>query len=278
MPKPTTDSIRTLCRKRIAALCATTDDPIRFQDRITRVVEENLTSGRFQRFATGRSERQPVTLVNYIDSVIFHCSREHARIQGLENGGTTEWNRLRDFLFRRAVPMVQRFRSGPDILASARDFAQQTCLIIFDECYPFDVSFDAWATTILKNLILAHYTRSPDVLNRFHPPESLDEPRGTDAESRPTLGELVPDNLSLALFEKTESQIVLLDAIDHLRSPAQRKVILETFLEELDDAHIARHLGKSKQAVYSLRHRALARLKEILSPSEIFDSDRASLG
>jgi RNA polymerase sigma factor (sigma-70 family) len=199
--------------------------------------------------------------------VIFHCSREHGRIQGLENGDATEWNRLRDFLLRRAVPMVQRFRSGTNILVAALDFAQQTCLVIFDERYPFDVSFDAWSTTILKNLILAHYTRSPDVLNRLHAPESLDEPRTTNGESRLSFSEIIPDALSFALFEKVENQIVLLDAIDRLCSPAQRRVILETFLDELDDAQIARGMGKSKQAVYSLRHRALARLKEILSES-----------
>lgn len=268
MSKRSADSICTLCRKRIAALRATSDDPIHFENRITRLVEENLANGRFHRLAASQSRQQPLTLASYVDSVIFHCCREHGRIQGLENGDATEWNRLRDFLLRRAVPMVQRFRSGTNILVAALDFAQQTCLVIFDERYPFDVSFDAWATTILKNLILAHYTRSPDVLNRLHPPESLDEPRTTDDGSRPLLGELVPDALSLASFEKVENQIVLLDAIDQLRSPAQRRVILETFLEELDDAQTARRLGKSKQAVYSLRHRALARLKEILSESQ----------
>jgi DNA-directed RNA polymerase specialized sigma24 family protein len=42
-------------------------------------------------------------------------------------------------------------------------------------------------------------------------------------------------------------------------------VIQDTFLRELDDAQIARRLGKSKQAVYNLRHRALARLQKILT-------------
>lgn len=56
----------------------------------------------------------------------------------------------------------------------------------------------------------------------------------------------------------------MLDAIEQLRSKAQREIIIRTF-EELSDAQIAQQLGKSKQAVYNLRHRALARLKEILS-------------
>jgi RNA polymerase sigma factor (sigma-70 family) len=119
-------------------------------------------------------------------------------------------------------------------------------------------------TTILKNLVLAHYTRNGDVLNQPTAPESLDAADRMIASTGNPLGELLADTHALAPFEKIENQTVLLNAIAQL-SPTQRQVIQDTFLRELDDAQIARRLGKSKQAIYNLRHRALARLQQILA-------------
>ncbi len=261
------DSIRTLCRQRIAALRVSTNDPGQFENQLVRLVEENTGSGRFQRLASGRGKRRPLTLADYLDIVIFHARRERARLLALEEGDATEWNRLRDFLYRRACRMTSRFRNGSVSSTDALDFAQQACLVIFAQRYPCDVSFDAWATTILKNLILAHYTRSPDVLNQRRSPNSLDAPQVADNRSIGSLGELVASPQSLAPFEKIENQTLLLDAIARLRSMAQRQVIIWTYLDQLDDGQIARRLQKTKPDVYNLRRRALLRLKEILKES-----------
>jgi RNA polymerase sigma factor (sigma-70 family) len=157
--------------------------------------------------------------------------------------------------------MVHHFRDGTDAWEEALNFAQETCLIIFEQRYPFDVSFEVWATKILKNLILARYTRGKDILDRRQRLESLD---AETSEGGDSLQEVTPDTRSLVPFEKIENQTLLLNAMAQL-SPIQRQVIQDTFLRELDDAQIARRLGKSKQAVYNLRHRALARLQQILA-------------
>ncbi len=264
MPSSSKDSIRRLCRRRIAALPAPGSDPDRFENRVVRLVEENLASGRFQRVAANRAERHPLRLAEYVDRVIACASRESARVQALEGGDAAEWNRLHDFLLRRALPMVHHFRDGADAFAEAANLTQEACIVIFGERYPCDVSFDAWATTILKRLVLKHFTRSSDVLDRPDPPESLDRPkRGDDAGGTP-LGDLMPALNSLAPFAKIENQSLLLDAIGRLRSPVQRQVIYWAFLEEWDDTQIAQRLGKSEQAVYNLRQRALVRLRKIL--------------
>jgi len=260
------DSIRTLCRRRIAALRQSAPGClVPSEDRIFRIVQANQNNGRFHRFATRRSPHNALTLAGYVDILLFHFGREYVRIDLLENGDAAEWERLRNFLARRAYRIVQRFRNGADVLAETLDFAHETCLVIFNECYPFDVSFDAWATTILKNLILTRYTRGTDIIDRSGTTESLDASHVSDDGAVSTLGELFADGQSLAPFEKIENQTILLDAIALLQSPAQRQVIQDTFLRELDDAQIAQRLGKSRQAVYNLRHRALVRLKRILT-------------
>jgi hypothetical protein len=141
--------IRTLCRRRLIALGAS----LPLLDHVARVVQNNLISGRFDRFACGQRDHRAVPLTAYVDGVIFHTSREYARVQRLERGDAAEWNRLRDLLAHRAGGMMRSLRVGVEVEAEALDFAQQACLIIFGKPYPFDVAFDAWATTILKHLI-----------------------------------------------------------------------------------------------------------------------------
>lgn len=263
MPKSASDSIRARCRKRIAAWRATNDCPDQLETWIVGLVEGNLANGRFQRLAASRTKRHPLGLEEYIDRVISYARQEYARVHALEQAEPNEWNRLRDLLYHRAIPMVRHFRNGSEVIDEASDFAQQACAIIFDERYPCDVSFEAWAVTILKNLVLAHYARSPDVLNRPDRLRSLDQPKLADGEGDTLLSDLLADPDSPKPFDRIEDQIILLEAVERL-GPTQRQVIRWSFLEELEDAQIAKRLGKSKQAVYNLRQRALVRLKILL--------------
>ncbi len=265
MPDPSLADIRSLCRERIAAIRNEIKEDTRFENRVARVVAQNLSSGRFERIKRGFSKQRPLTLVQYIDKVIQYVGSEDDRIKALEHGDADEWNRLGDFHYRRALPMVARFRRGDQAEADALDFAQDACIIIFEKRYPFDVSFEAWSTTILSRLILARYYRKSDVLNQRRRPDSLDEPNIDDGGGESPLAEMIGNPKSLAPFEKIENQTVLLNAIDQLRSAGQQDVIKATFFEELDDAQIAKRLSTTKQAVYNLRSRALARLKEILA-------------
>lgn len=261
MHMSTHESLRRLCRQRLALLHRTLPTPVS-EEQIFQIIQTNLSNGRFQRFAAHRSRRHPFTLADYIDLVLLQFSREHERLALLEKDDSAEWQRLGKLLAHRAWRIVRHFRDGTDAWEEALNFAQETCLIIFEQRYPFDVSFEIWATRILKNLILARYERGTDILDRRQRLQSLDAPDPTSTGN--ILQESIADDQSLTPFDRVENQTLLLNAIAQL-SPAQRQVIQDTFLRELDDAQIARRLGKSKQAVYNLRHRALARLQQILT-------------
>ncbi len=253
------DKLRAVCRARLAALSKANGKPL--PDRwLRQVVHENIARGRFERLASSQSTRHPLSLADYVDRVIAN-SVERARVSALERGDAAAWTQLRDFLARRAFRAVQRFRNAGEAITAAHDFANDACLILFEERYPFDVSFDAWAATILKNLILAKYTRSTDALDRRGPPESLDAPRVSDQGAISTLGDFLSDGHALMPFEKIEDQSALRDLVSQLHSRTQQQVLLLTYIDGLDDAEIARRLGRSKQAVYNLRNRAIAKLK-----------------
>lgn len=262
MPQTRRTTLQNLCRKRIATLIPSLRITARFERTVIRLVQRNLDNGRFERFASYRSRQKPLAIANYVDIMVYHVSRELDRVDALEKGDVQAWHELYRLLEQRADRMILRLRDARTASQQAPEFANETCAIIFENRYPFDISFDAWATTILNRLILARYTRSTDILDRQGPFASLDDPPRSNQDGF-SLGESLPDGQSLAPFDKIENLMFLQDTLAHLQSAQQRKVIEYTYLDELDDETIAKRMGKSKQSIYNLRNRALIRLKHI---------------
>lgn len=201
----------------------------------------------------------------YIDRVIAGYLREHRRVEALAAGDEPAWHELGKLLAGRAYNMLLRLRVPAARAANeAPDFAQQTCEVVFSQPFPYDVSFDAWATLILKNQILQRYTRSQDLIDREPRVLSLDRPSQYKTGDDFSLYHLLADGSGRAAFERVEVQEWLLQAVAQLRSRPQQQVIVDTFFYELSDDEIAGRLGKTRQAVYNLRHRALRRLRQIL--------------
>ncbi len=270
MPDQSQAAIRALCRERLIALNLSPT----LEDQVARIVHENLDSGRFERFQIGRTPSRPLTLPDYIELVLHNVCSEQARIAALERGDAAAWQQLGAFLAARAWRMIRRFRLMSKADTEAWDFAHDACLTIFEERYPFDVAFEAWATVILKNIILTRYMRSSDGIDRSRAVESIDRPHSFGAAEVAKFQKLLSNGGSPDTFEQVENQMVLLDAIQQLKSKAQRHIIQYAYFEELDDVQIAKRLGRSKQAVYNLRNRALARLRQLLTPQQPQEKQR----
>ena len=245
--------------------------------RIAEIVARNIASGRAQRVmkvwnygGVGAEGQQAVTdghaeepLRAYQERVMAIYLREHARVEALAQGDRGAWEALFQSLRHRAYCMLLRMGMSVEQAENeAGDFAQQACEIIFQQRFPFDVAFDAWATLILKRLILQHRTRSRDLADRVPCLVSLDLLDGDRGEI--SLYEFLANPLGVSPFDRVEVQERLLQAIGQLRSQAQQQVIIDTFFYELDDETIAQRLGKTRSAIQLLRHRALKRLRSIL--------------
>lgn len=231
------------------------------------IVSRNVASGRARRVTARESTKGEGELLpeTYIDRVVNAYLREHGRVQALAAQEEVAWTDLRDQLTGRAYNILLRQQSPTgQARGEAADFAQETCEVIFNHPFPYDVSFDAWATRILKNRILWKYTRSPDLIDREYRIISLDRPSRSKTGDDFSLYDLLADDSGTSAFERLEVQEWLIQAIARLRSQAQQQVIIDTFFCELSDEEIAKRLGKTKQAVYNLRHRALRGLEEIL--------------
>ncbi|MFQ5768695.1 MAG: RNA polymerase sigma factor, partial [Acidobacteriota bacterium] len=205
------------------------------------------------------------SLETYIDRVIAGYLREHRRVEALAARDETAWNELCKLLAGRAYNILLRLRVPAARAANeAPGFVQQTCEVVFSQPFPYDVSFDAWATLILRNQILQRYTRSQDLIDREPRMLSLDRPSQHQTGDDFSLYHLLADESGHSAFERVEVQEWLLQAIAQLRSRPQQQVIVDTFFYELSDDEIAGRLDRTRQAVYNLRHRALRRLKQIL--------------
>lgn len=261
------DDIRKLCERRVRRMVRVQQlrdaglSREQLIDEVETVVRHNLESGRAgwvmerDRTLPSLSSEQ---LLAYVNTVIPIYLQEHRRVKGLGDDQELAWDTLLKELTHRAKNML---RTRSSALEPA-DFAVQACISIHDQWFPYDVFFDAWATTILRNHIHWPPTRSPDLLDRHPNMPSLD--RIGQQEDQRTMYDLLSDPSALNSFDRIEDREMLIDAIKQLPSEDQKAVVVYKFFYDLSDDEIATKLGKTRQAVYSLRHRALIRLKRIL--------------
>lgn len=231
---------------------------------VTQIVETNLAKGGLARFASACGKPMPSVLSEYVARVVECVEQEGARVQSLQDGQPAEWQRLQTLLMQRAYNFLCLVCDPSVARAEAPDFANDTCVIIFNHTYPFDVAFEAWATTILRNRILAQYTRSSDVLNCMPTRASLDAPIMTSDGNLGTLAEIVPHPFADSWVAQIEDRVMLCDALAQLQSPLQQTLIQTIYLEGGAFADFAARNKLSLQAVYNLHHRALAQLRKKL--------------
>ena len=186
---------------------------------------------------------------------------EHVRVAGLAAEDWALWEELHHQLLKKAYLMLYVHIGLPQPVAfeRANDYTQKACELIFRGRYPFDVPFLAWTTRVLTNCTYAGEGRSTDLLDRG----TFVEPTLTDMPDLEWIEEIywLEDKQDIRRWEDRE---LLWDAIQHLASQTQRQVIIQDFLCGQSSAEITQELDKTSQAVYNLRHRALATLREIL--------------
>jgi RNA polymerase sigma factor (sigma-70 family) len=217
---------------------------------IRQIVAENLRRGRAQK---GQNRHRSLTA--YVQLVAQTVRSELAQTQLLEANDDQAWIKLHRTLRLRAY--LQLLKLGVDHYEAydrANDLAQDACAAILAGQYPSDVPHAAWAQRILRNLVLQQLFRSSDLLdNRHITILSLPSERnGNDQEP--------VDSLASEVLERVDQRQMLERALRHLPSEAQREV-LRSDLEGLSDEEIAAHTGRSVQAVYNLRHRAIHEIR-----------------
>lgn len=221
-------------------------------DHLTRITRHNLASGRAGR-VMGQEDEPGIE--SYVSRVAAVYRREYDQIVRLAAGDHEAWRAVFRQLSRLAYRLLVKYGwSEGSAVEEAQDFAQTACGIIDNTPFTFDAPFDAWAALIVKNAV-RQKARAGEPL--YHPERTsaLEQTGQRDDDEPPETWR--PDESAEHEFARVEWQDWMVWVTRHLHSPAQRQVLLETLLEEYDDEEIARRLGRSRNAVQILRHRAL---------------------
>jgi RNA polymerase sigma-70 factor (ECF subfamily) len=139
-------------------------------------------------------------------------------------------------------------------IQQAEDLASEVLLRVLESLkgYRFrGVPLAAWVFRIARNYLIdlnRRRQRRPQVGLYEGIPDTQDGPQAVTERS------IAQHELRLALTRLTEEQ---------------RQVIILKFVEGMDNASVARVLGRSQGAVKSLQHRALVSLRKIISSQEV---------
>jgi RNA polymerase sigma factor (sigma-70 family) len=221
-----------------------------FNEKVEAIVERNMRSGRFQRVCDFRCRR--LNRDEYTALVEDYYFQHALLISRLEQGDLETWEQLSQRLFRAAYTLLLKRNWPPgQAYIRAQEAVQEACLTIYCRVYPYDCPFDAWVLTILHRHVFRSYHRSRNPLDFPQVTDSLDE---------------LPEKASASTeFSTVEQYELFLHALDQLHSPAQRQVIDCLFFQGLSPEETGRKLGKTIQAVYNLKGRALANLRSVLA-------------
>lgn len=115
----------------------------------------------------------------------------------------------------------------------------------------------AWLYTIARNLVTDSYRQNGRAQHL-----SLDEATPVAGEGENDLGRALDRHLEARRLAR---------ALTHL-TEEQRQVILLKFIEDLSNAEVAGHLGKTEGAIKSLQHRALDALRRALHREDCYAS------
>jgi RNA polymerase sigma-70 factor, ECF subfamily len=216
---------------------------------IEEIVERNIRSGRLTR--VNRVSGRNLTHAEYTAIVASHYLVQCDRVMRLQNNEQATWEELWQQLFRIAYGLLVRGGwDNQDAAIRAEEAVQETCLSVYCRSYPYDCPFDAWVFTILRHHVFRAYHRSRNPLDMLDRVSTLDE----DSE------EETPD-VSSSIVDLN----ALVAALEALASGPQREVILDLFFRDLSVAETAARLGKSPQAIYDLKRRALTELAKTLN-------------
>lgn len=268
------DNILGLCKDGVQEMvsadllhdCALSEDEL--AERICVIVKRNLASGRVERAMITSGQHKTLSLSvlkSYVKRVIRCYIKESPRVTALAAKEEAAWADIRQWLLKRTKPYVLKLSTSEASAPNVEDFSQQACEVLLEKLpeYHYDASFAAWLTKILRHIILHPYTRGRDIIDRRPTVASIDQVEANQSSEAFSLWQLLSDPSQSAAFEQLETRMLLADALTHLRSKAQRAVIIYSF-DGLSDAEIAQQLGKSSSNVAVLRFRALRRLREIL--------------
>jgi DNA-directed RNA polymerase specialized sigma24 family protein len=201
---------------------------------------------------------------SYIDRILYFIKIEGPTIRALRDRDNAPWAEVIKLLRARVFGYL--IRRGVEAVYArelAQDLAQSSATILWEQAleqYPYDTHFGAWVSRIAAYEV-SRWQRSTKEQREMR---ALSLDAAPDPGGQQALYELLPDQTAHRFVDKIDALLTLQAGLAQIPSDYQRETIIRT-LKGQTDAEIAHALRRSKQAIYSLRQRALRSLRVSLS-------------
>jgi RNA polymerase sigma factor (sigma-70 family) len=230
-----------------------------FAQRIVYLVSANKDKGRVPQDKISN----PVTGIpsSYIHEIIFHVLKYGPRVEQLKAGNVESWDAFMALIERRVNTNLRRVADQfghrfDDLVDELVQHCATVLWISFDR-YPYDTNLESWVAQFVAFEVSTIRRGSDFKWNSTA--RSLDQPTGP-GEGGSTLGELLPDKKAANYYEEIDLYLTVLDASKHL-TPVQREVVRRILLLGQKPQDIADEMGKKRNTIYQIRHRAVTNLR-----------------
>jgi RNA polymerase sigma factor (sigma-70 family) len=231
----------------------------KFAQWVARQVSANQAKGRVPQDRGS----DPITGIpsSYIDVVISYALEMIPRIRLLKSGDVESWNGIFTLIRRRVGTNLKPFAPsyGPRYDGLAEELVQH-CAIVFWinlDSFTYDTNLESWVSQLVAFEVSTERRRAD--FKRNSTASSLDQPVGFE-DGIGSLGELLPDGKAAMYSEKLDLYLTVWAESKHL-SADQREVIWLT-LAGRTPQEIADYMGKKRNAIDQIRHRAVKILRK----------------
>jgi RNA polymerase sigma factor (sigma-70 family) len=213
----------------------------------------NLDRGRIQRFLEGN----PAQVDLYVWRVADGFSKLHAYLHQLQTEQASEaWSPLYERMQTWAYNFFLRknFAADGNTREIAVECASEAAIHLLNAHFPYDTDFDPWAHILVQNTCRKFIHNS---LKKSAVPQEKQVELEDDLANLSDL----PLEVQMLMSERSAE----IEAALAQLSEARRNVIRMLYFEGMELEEIAKKMGKSVGAVYSLHFNALGDLRKILS-------------
>ncbi len=203
----------------------------------------------------------------YVDAVLRTLLAEGPRIAALRAGDDVAWAAMLSLVARRVRARLRHIYVSGAYLTPFDDLADDLMLRctarVWErlDAYPFDTPLDAWISRFVRYEVSAALRKAAFRHNARA--RSLDAPLTRYAPDSASLGDLLPDRCAVRLAERLDARLTIEAGLSTL-PPDQREVV-QRGLSGQPVSDIARIMGRTRNAVYVLRHRALSALQDFVT-------------
>jgi RNA polymerase sigma factor (sigma-70 family) len=225
------------------------------------IIATNLKTGRVRYFLDAVAHRQPAEYVERVASTYleFHAYLRQVQVEKCDEVWQPLYQKLQWWIYNYLVGI--NFAAGSQTQSLATEYATEAATALLTAYFPYDVTFDAWAFILARNVTCKQLKLLKKLSVTSHQALPFEEEllyfRRLRSEPERKVWELRCD---------------LIDAIARLSSETRKQIILRYYFDNFSLSEIALELNQPINAIYQEHFRSRKELRKILGQDDYKDA------